>query len=337
MNILIIRLSAMGDVAMTSPIVHEACLQNPAHRFTFLSADFLEHFFAPHPNFTFLGTQIRKQGKGIAAIWKLYREISSKDNFDVVVDLHDVLRTKILRLLFQFAGKKVVVLSKGRSEKRALTRKDRKTLRMLESTPQRYASALQKAGITLLNPRRHPFAPQPLLENVASFCGQKQGQWIGIAPFAQHKGKIYPPERMEQVVKSLSQTPHLRIFLFGGGAHERAVTESLALRYPNCTSVVGQLNLKEELNLIPHLDCMVSMDSAAMHMASLSGVRVVSIWGATHPFAGFMGYRQELANAVQRDLACRPCSVYGNKPCYKGTYECFEIDPETIVNKILHP
>ena len=73
-----------------------------------------------------------------------------------------------------------------------------------------------------------------------------------------------------------------------------------------------------------HLDVMLSMDSANMHLASLTGIPVVSVWGATHPMAGFLGYNQDPENVIQIDLECRPCSIYGNKPCQRGDYACLQ-------------
>ena len=90
-----------------------------------------------------------------------------------------------------------------------------------------------------------------------------------------------------------------------------------------------------ELALLSHLDTMVSMDSANMHLASITGVPVVSIWGATHPYAGFQGWGQEPSNFIQADMDCRPCSVYGNKPCLRGDYACLtRISPDTVAEKI---
>lgn len=105
--------------------------------------------------------------------------------------------------------------------------------------------------------------------------------------------------------------------------------------YPRVVSLSGKLKLDGELALISHLNVMVSMDSANMHLASLVGVPVVSVWGATHPFAGFMGWGQSMDNAVQLDLPCRPCSIFGNKPCLRGDYACLEgLKAEMIMNKI---
>jgi len=80
---------------------------------------------------------------------------------------------------------------------------------------------------------------------------------------------------------------------------------------------------------------MLSMDSANMHLASFVGVPVISIWGATHPYAGFYGWNQSPDNAVQIEMECRPCSVFGNKKCFRGDYACLlNIKPQLVLNKI---
>lgn len=81
---------------------------------------------------------------------------------------------------------------------------------------------------------------------------------------------------------------------------------------------------------------MISMDSANMHLASIVGTRCVSIWGATHPYAGFLGFGQSENDVVQiNDLTCRPCSVFGDKECYRGDWACLEeINVQQIIDKI---
>ena len=93
--------------------------------------------------------------------------------------------------------------------------------------------------------------------------------------------------------------------------------------------------IRADLEKIKKLDVMISMDSANMHLASLVGVRVVSIWGATHPFAGFLGWGQKMEDCVQRDLPCRPCSIYGKKPCLRGDMACMDIEPNEIISRII--
>ena len=160
-------------------------------------------------------------------------------------------------------------------------------------------------------------------------------KWIGISPFAAHVGKIYPLSKQEQVISLLSERKNTKILLFGGGAKEIEVLAKWERQYPNVISTAGKLTLNSELALMSHLDVMLSMDSANMHLASLVNIPVVSIWGATHPYAGFMGWKQLPDNAVQVDLPCRPCSIFGNKPCWRKDYACLQgITPEMVVHRI---
>ena len=99
--------------------------------------------------------------------------------------------------------------------------------------------------------------------------------------------------------------------------------------------MAGKYSFAEELEHIAKLDVMVSMDSANMHFASCLGVPVVSIWGATHPCRGFYGWRQNPAWAVQKEMKCRPCSKYGNKPCRFRDYPCLTgIEPIEVMERI---
>ena len=196
-----------------------------------------------------------------------------------------------------------------------------------------FTSIFPKGGgdLSLLPPHIQSSFLQPEGRNLTPHVN------IGLAPFAAHKGKIYPPELMEQVMELLlKQYPDARIFLFGRGAQEDEWFGKWCQKYPACVFVTQQLKtLKKELILMSHLDVMISMDSANMHLASLTGIPVVSIWGATHPYAGFMGWKQSQDNAIQIPMDCRPCSIFGQKPCRRGDYACMtNIRPETIVEKI---
>lgn len=332
-RVLVIRLSAMGDVAMTSPILSAACRRYPDVTFDVLSTPFFRPFFENLPNLNFIGTDIRKSRNGVWGIWKLYRQLTTQHRYDVVIDLHDVLRTKLLRFMFLLGFRRTVVIDKGRAEKRALTAVKKKVSRPLRTTIERYADAFARAGMPI-KPDVHPLLPRniPPIDGITDKLGER---WVGISPFAQHKGKIYPIDKMEKVAEILCNTPGTQVFVFGGGEHEKQIAEQWAQKYPNCHSAIGKMNLDKEMALMSNLDCMVSMDSSAMHICSLFGVRVVSVWGATHPHAGFMGFRQSLADAVQRTLPCRPCSIYGNKPCLFGDYRCMDIAPQQIANKVL--
>ena len=255
-----------------------------------------------------------------------------------LADLHDVLRTKYLRTRFKMGGVKMAVIDKGRDEKKRLVRKNNKVFTQLATSFDRYVDVFNRLGFPVTLDFESIYGnSKGDISIIAPIVGEKiEGvKWIGIAPFAKHDGKIYPLDLQEQVVAYFADRPDVRVFLFGGGAKEQAVFESWISKYPTVTSLIGKLNMSLELDLISHLDVMLSMDSANMHLASLVNTPVVSVWGATHPFAGFMGWGQHFENAVQQNIACRPCSVFGQKPCHRGDYMCMHsITPNQIIEKI---
>lgn len=330
-KVLIIRLTAMGDVAMTSPVVSAACRRYKDVQFDVLSEPFFEPFFDQASNMHFIGTNIRKNGKGIRGLWQLYRQLA-KNNYDMVLDLHDVLRTKVVRTFMRrLSGIPVFVIDKGRKDKAALVADKGKNKQQLKTSIERYRSVFEKAGLPVeLDGTYMRRMHSPILDE------DEKGEmmWVGISPFAQHKGKIYPTEKMKKVAEMLCERG-VRVFVFGGGASEKAVAEEWERDIEGCESVIGKMKLKDEMGLMSNLDCMVSMDSSAMHLCSLFGTRVVSVWGATHPYAGFLGYGQKMEDVVTLDLECCPCSIYGNKPCKFGDYRCFDIAPERIVERVM--
>lgn len=329
MRVLVMRISAMGDVAMCAPVMSAVCRTYPDVQFDFLTTTFYKPFFESLPNLNVIGTDIKKERAGFKSLCKLYRELTNNAKYDKVIDLHDVLRTKVLRILFSLSGVQATKINKGRAEKKRLTAKDNKDFRPLRTTIDRYAEAFAKIGLPIENISEVQ-EKKSMPEQFASFSGKL----VGIAPFAQHAGKIYPQDKMREVVRILNEQRDKTIFIFGGGASEKAVAEAWEKEFEHCVSVIGKVRLADELAIISNLDYMISMDSSAMHMASLYGVKVISIWGATHPYAGFLGYGQSDKMSVQLDMPCRPCSVYGNKPCHFGDYRCLNIPPENIIEKI---
>ena len=337
-KILIIRFSAIGDVAMTVPVIHSFANQYPQHQIMVLSRPNMAALFASLPsNVTFKGVDVKKDYKGFSGLNRLYRELAS-EKFDYIADFHDVIRTKYLRLRFLLSGKKIAHIDKGRAGKKALTRVQNKIKVQQATSFQRYADVLKRLGMPVQMDFQTIY-PKGKADTSAfsSITGEKgTDRWVGIAPFATHAGKIYPQASMEQVIKQLDAQPNLRIFLFGGGKKEVDILSAWAKKYPSATCIAGQLKMKEELALMSHLDVMISMDSGNMHLASLVNTPVVSIWGATHPLAGFLGWNQSEKNVVQADMPCRPCSVYGNKPCMRNDYACLnQITPESVVQRIL--
>ncbi|MDR0537481.1 MAG: glycosyltransferase family 9 protein [Tannerellaceae bacterium] len=335
-KILIIRLSAIGDVALTIPVVYSAAKANPDDHFTILTNAFLLPIFINRPiNVNIVGINTKGTEHSLGGLLRFAKAYAQYD-FNIVLDLHNVLRTKLIRLLFRIYGKKVFVINKSYRQRRKLTRAKNKVLTPIRHVIDRYADTIIAAGLNYADTFDSLIPPDYSPTGLDILPKPNGIKWIGIAPFAKHKGKIYPLEKMEEVVRSLSSTANVEIYLFGGGKDELSTLKTWAERYPHTHNVAGKYSLNNELCLISQMDLLICMDSANMHFASLVKAPILPIWGATHPFCGFFGYRQSPANAIQEDLPCRPCSIYGDKPCRTKDWACMQkIPPERIVTEAL--
>ena len=329
-HILVIRFSAMGDVAMTVLVIRALTQQHPDAKITVLTRAFFKPFFQDLKNVEFYSADLKGNHKGVFGLYKLSKELKVL-GFDSVADLHNVLRSKILK--FFLFGKQVIQLDKGRAEKKALT--SGKLFQQLKTTHQRYADVFEALGfkVDLTNPE-FPKA-KPLSDNLKTFIPYKKGRTIGIAPFAAHQSKMYPLEQMEEVIYRLSKD--YKIILFGGGDNEVAILNQFEIKYDNVYSVAGKLTLDEELILISNLDVMLSMDSGNAHLAAMLGKKVITIWGVTHPFAGFAPFNQPNDHnliADRKQFPLIPSSIYGN--AFPEGYEkaAGSISVDDIITKI---
>lgn len=332
-KIIVLRFSAMGDVAMVASVLKEFVAQNPSVEVIMVSREVFKPFFAEIKNLSFHAIHPNTIHQGIAGLFKLYLELR-KYKPTSIADLHDNLRSKTISTFFRLTGIKIRRIDKGRAEKKALTRSENKIFKPLRLTVERYADVFRALNFTIkLTHKLHTFQ-QELPTKAKEYFKDKTRKKVGISPFAQHVYKVYPLKKMETVIAGLVNLGY-EIFIFGGGKTEQIAAEEWSKKFKNTNNLIGNFNLTEELGIISNLDVMLSMDSAGMHMASLMGLPVVSVWGPTHPYAGFLGYGQLESDCVQIDNPARPNSIYGNKPCLCGVESCMDlIDPETIVDKI---
>ena len=358
-HVLVIRLSALGDVALMAPLVHDYATSNPNVLFTVAGPPLLQPLFSGMANVEYLGL---KKKQSFIKIYKILNAVGA----DTVVDLHKVNRVGFaltllrLRHLFNFHFR-LCALRKGKFTRWLY-------LHHLRTAPrkpqyQRYNEVFQRAGLTT-DKTKLKIEINGSPREVSTFNSPIS---IGLAPFSQHKGKIWPWENTCQLVQLLVAAGY-RVLLFGSkdeapqleslsaqqsksGVVEECVT---AFAKPSVsspklgegdrpegvveecvTSLAGKQSFSEELDIIKNLSLMVSMDSSNMHFASVLGVPVVSIWGATHPDFGFYPQQQDRANALVANLPCQPCSAFGQKPCRYGDYRCLAaITPEMVFQKI---
>ncbi len=329
-TILVSRFSALGDVAISVHVLQKVVEQNPDIQIVLLTRPFFGILFKNIKNLKLHPVDLKNKHKGIWGIKKLCKEINSTYQIDFYADLHNVLRTKLIHFFMPISIKKVKI-DKGKTAKRKLTQKKNKKLQQLKHSAERYADVFRKLGfdldLSLPSPTR-TFETNKKISHIINSPNEK----IGIAPFAKHASKRYPIAKMRNVALELAKNN--TVLIFGGGRSEAEIAESWQQKSENIISVIGKFSMPEELALINSCKAVITMDSANMHLASLTRTQIISIWGATHPFAGFTAFGANKNILVQKQLACRPCSVFGNKKCYKNTYECLDIDEKEILKAV---
>ena len=329
MTHLIIRLSTLGNVAMTVPVVASLSRRYPEDQFIVAGKKPLGAMFASMPNVRYHEVDNHLDWHGV---WDFWHEL--RDQVDNVIDLQNVLRTYVLCTLMRWSGKRVTRVRYGRLRKHLIIWFNLRRAKLPREFD-RYKDALRRAGLEADD----SFVALPVNKTaakaVATRFGKKEGRWIGLAPFAKSRSNMLPYRVTKEVIERLTADTQTQVFLFGAGQVECEMLRQWSSVFPRTVSVAGQLPLEQELELMRQLDVMICMDSANQHLSSLVGLRAISVWCATHPLIGFMGWKQQEEDIVQReDLLCRPCTCHGTNHCRYGNYACRQIEAEKIISHI---
>ncbi|HEX7014666.1 MAG TPA: glycosyltransferase family 9 protein [Cyclobacteriaceae bacterium] len=344
-KLLVIRFSAMGDVVLLVPVLKSLLEAHSDVTITVVTRPRFAPFFAGIPRLDVVGADVDVVYRGLRGLRALARKLTALGPYEVAFDLHDHLRTMILRTILRLSGLRVVVFKKGRREKKELVRPHRKIVRPLRHTVDRYREAFTRSGFhfemlpgPFLVPDEHDVAD---MRQWVIGRGLTPGlqKWIGIAPFANHRTKIWPGDYSSRLIDILQKRTACHFFLFGGGRDEIQFFEEIRDAFPTqCTIVAGTLDLRQEIALMTLLDLMVCVDSSNMHLAALAGTPLLSLWGGTHPYTGFGPYLYDSSAILQVDreeLPCRPCSVYGKETCLRGDFAClYRLTPELVAQQI---
>ena len=328
-HILIIRLSALGDVAMTVPVIRALRDQHPDLTITVISKPFHEVLFQTLSGVNFIGVDTKNKHKGIFGLWQLYLTLKQL-HITHIADFHNVLRSKILLKFFVFSAVKKAKIDKGRHEKNEFICKIVKPSKNIKTTFERYQAVLSHLGFEIdLN---HPSFPIKQTDILNKLDLKNTNQLIGFAPFAHYQTKTYPIDLSRKFLEICHQK-HWQILLFGG-KNELNELNVLAKNLENVLVIAGKIDFKEEISLISNLNLMISMDSANAHLAAMQGVKVITLWGNTHPMLGFSPFHQPNEFAIISDMQKHPLiptSVFGNKKVEGYDDVMRSILPETII------
>lgn len=321
-HIVILRFSAISDIAIAAPMVRAYASANSDINFTMVSDPFLKPLFSDIPNLDFHAEDFNETNYSINASIRIAREIISMGPTEVV-DLQHSKLTSIIKKCLILRGINVTSVRKETFDRKSLLSHKKPMTPVIAL----YEEALTEAGLINLHLSKKD---QP-----KKVFGKYMFRRIGIAPFAKYPGKSWPAKYMEEVVAKLGDDPNSKVYLFGNKTKEAAILQGWQDKYAGCESIAGKYTLAEELELMRSLDLMVTMDSANMHFASFVNTPVISIWGATDPKAGFYGWGQDAGNAVSSHCECSPCSLYGDAKCERFDYACLaRVTPAMVLEKI---
>ena len=335
-NVLVMRLSVLGNVAMTIPVLYPVCKANPDTRFIMLTKKWPATMFHDRPaNLKVVDFDVKERHSGLMGLLKLSAQLYKLYDIDAVADLHNVSGTWIIDAYMKARGAKIARLDREKPKRRALV--NHKTSEPVTPIHERYRNVFRLLGFEapdnfthLYDGRDWPVSPLVL--------DKEEGQrWIAISPFSSHPNKTYPLDQMEKVVAELCKHENYWIFLMGGGKSEKIALRGIARKYKNVISMAEvKHKFIDEYALFAKCDLMLTMESANMHLASLVDLQAMTVWGPTSPACGYLGYNQIVEDDIQLDMDCRPCSITGDKPCKYGDCRCLKnIPPELIAQRVV--
>ena len=326
-SIAFIRLSSLGDVIMTTPLYREVKRRSPGTRVSVITKERYAGLLAGNPHVDeVLPFEDRGRHGGLTGLVSFSRSLRSR-TFDLLVDLHGSLRSRLLCLLLR--KKRMSGYDKGRTARRIMVRNGPGAVE-LASTVDRYFGAL---GLTeFRSPVPELFVPSgdrvSVEKETAPF--RTKGRLVGLNTGARWDTKKWPLEHWRELVNLL--VPDVDILLFGDPTDRpglERIREETGVTLP-VVSMTEAAGLGRTMGYLALCDAVVSVDSGPMHMAEALSVPVVALFGPTHPCLGFAPTRMDSV-VLCHNLFCSPCSLHGKKPCRYGTRACLkEIVPDEV-------
>jgi len=313
LNILVVRLSSLGDVILTTPALAALKEKWPAARLAVLTKRRFADVFLGHPA---VDETLIFEDRGL---WGWAGAIRRR-RFDLYVDLHDTPRSRLWGWLS--GSPRRVRLDKQAAARQRLVRTKRPSPALASPVKQRYMDALRPLGIAETAGRPALFVPRAasLSPELARRLGE--GPFIGVAPGAAHATKRWPAERFAAAADALAEKLGAKIIFLGAPSDEGVAREALGVVRAPAQNFVGRTDVKELVLLIARCRLLLTNDSGAMHAASALGVPTVAVFGPTVEAFGFFPEKDTAAVLERPGLYCRPCTLHGGPRCPEGHFRC---------------
>ncbi len=341
-SVLLIRLSSIGDIILTTPLIRALGVRYPEAAIDFVTKQEFAELLGQHPRLR--RVYAFDSRRGFSGLRELAREVRSQ-RYDLIVDLH--VNPRSLYLL-SFAGAHMTRRYRKHTLKRQMLKRFRiNYLKDARPVLERYFTALEDFGVYHdgLGPDIYLDAPsRERAEGILrDFIPQGGLRLIGLAPGASHGTKRWPAARFAKAALRLAEASEAGVVLLGSRQDEpvaQEVKDKLGkARALPVLDLVGKLRLLETAAVIQGLDLVISNDTALMHMAGAVKTPVVAVFGPTSRELGFFPFGENARVVEKLDLECRPCSLHGDEFCPEGHFRCMkEISADqvaTAANELL--
>jgi heptosyltransferase-2 len=316
---LLIRLSSLGDIILTTPLVCELRKKYPDARIDFLVRKEYSDIVRQFPWLTNIieldTTKGNEEIRRVASVLK-------KKHYHHILDLHNNLRSRMLR---KKLGGKLHVVNKRIVQRWILVKYKINLLQKAPDIIGRYFETVSDLGVIDLG-------------TGATFGKEYQRSEIlkaAICPGAKHWNKRWIPEYVVEVAKDIIANGY-RIEFYGS-KDEKEYINAISSQLPQdkVTNLAGEISLLDLPEKMAECSLAITNDSGLMHVASAVGIRTISIAGPTVKEFGFYPRTKNAIVIENNDLDCRPCTTIGLENCPKGHFKCMkEITPLTIIEAI---
>lgn len=336
-KILLIRMSSIGDILLTTPLLRQLRQLYPDAEIDFLVRKEYSQLLQANPHLSRLLTIDVHEGEALKALKKQIR----RQGYDVIIDLHRNLRSRYLCAFWNHPP--VLKIRKNQLTRFLLVHLKLNLYRRGSRRPRHVAEKyLHAAGPLGADPQ--DLALEMHLPREIEESGKTRWQALAaegygmvMAPGARHFTKRWPPEYYAQLIRQIYEATGRRTVLVGGPDEREIIAEIRRRAGEEITrSLAGEISLPETFALIRHAPCFVSNDSGLMHAAAAGGVPQVALFGSTTEELGFFPLNPAAQVLQNPHLTCRPCSHIGRDACPKGHFRCMkEIRPEEVLDVIL--
>jgi ADP-heptose:LPS heptosyltransferase len=326
-NIAVLRLSSLGDVVLTLPVVKALARAWPSAALHYWVKEEYAGLLRAEPA---IG-HVRALERDASRLEDLVSMSAELEDCDLIVDLHANARTRVLT--FRQRGR-VLRVRNRRLERERWVRARWSGPRPLPHATVRYAETVAPIGLV---PDPVPHVPVPA-EALVWADGQLAAlaadrRVVALCPGARHATKRWPEARWCALDERLAAEGLARIVL--STPAERKACPSLAARIAADARARWFTEPLERVGaLLGRSAVAVTHDSGLMHLAAARGTRVVALFGSTSPVLGF-GPVGEGHAVLCRDLPCQPCTVHGRERCPRGHFRCMTtIEPDEVCDLV---